>query len=158
MTVDKIISTKINEYFRVEQEVSKETLELITWYIYQLEDNRHHDLYLLAKILPEKYTRSLVSYFDGDIIKFPKKEEYVNLKLSAICFFLKKIQGWNWQQIKKFLSIPEKDSDIFSSISLGNKINKISDNLNIDLKNILEDTTFKDDKKIKKMFKEYLKE
>jgi hypothetical protein len=156
MNFNQNVSKVLEEYYNVDRKVSKETLELITWYIYQLEENRHHDLYVIAKILPEKYIKPFVSYFDGDTIKCPKKEHYLDLRLSAICFFLKKIQGWNWQQIKNFLCIPEKDLEVFSSISLGNKINKISVSLNSDLKNILNNTEFKEDKKIQEMFKDYL--
>lgn len=156
MVIDQSINKTVNEYFNVEKEVSKETLEIITWYIYQLEENRQHDLYLLAKILDENDIASLVSYFGGETFKLPKKEEYIDLRLSAVCFFLKKIQGWNWQQIKHFLGIPEKDLEILSPISIGNKINKISENLNNEIKTILKNTKFDNPEKVKEIFQSYL--
>lgn len=156
MNLNQNINKKINDYFNIEKEVSKETLEIITWYIYQLEENRQHDLYLLAKILPEEYIMKLVSYFDGDNIQLPKKDEYVDLKLASVCFFLKKIQKWNWQQIKDFLNIPEKDIEVLSPISVGNKINKIEENLNRDIKDILKNTKFSDNQRVKKIFQEYI--
>ena len=147
------ISQKIENYFNVDKRVSRETLELLTWYIYSLEENRHHDLYLITKILPEKYSSALISYFDGDHIKLPTKEEYIRLRLLAVCFFLKESQGWSWDRIKMFLNISGRDIDEFSSISLGNKINKIKDNLNKDIRDIIENSEIVNDYFV---FKSYL--
>ena len=151
---NSIVNT-IDNYFNVDKKVSKETLEILTWYIYSLEENRHHDLHLIAKILPEKYTSALVNYYDGDHIKMPFKEEYIKLRLLAVCFFLKESQGWSWERIKIFLNISGKEIDEFSSISLGNKINKIKDNLNKDIKNVIDNCEIVNDYFI---FKSYLED
>ena len=139
------ISRKIEEYFTIDKKVSSETLETLTWYIYQLEENRHHDLYLMAKILPENYNSALVNYFNGDYIKIPSKEEYIQLRFLAVCFFLKESQKWSWDKIKMFLDISGRNIDEFSSISLGNKINKIKKNLVEDIKNIIDNCEIVDD-------------
>lgn len=156
MSNNPIIKT-IDDYFNLDKKVSKKTLETLTWYIYQLDENRHHDLYLITKILPEKYISSLVNYFNGDYIKIPKKDEYIRLRLLAVCFFLKESQGWSWDRIKMFLNIAgkEKDFDEFSSISLGNKINKIKESLTEDLKDIIENCEIVDDYYV---FKSYLED
>ena len=149
------IAKKIEDYFDIDKKVSTETLEILTWYIYQLEENRHHDLHLIAKILPETYSSALVNYFDGDYIKMPTKEEYIRLRLLAVCFFLKESLGWSWDRIKIFLNIAGKEKEIeeFSSISLGNKINKIRKNLHNDIKSIMENCEIVNDYFI---FKSYL--
>jgi len=155
--MENSINEKVKKYFEADKKVSKESLEIITWFIYQLEENRQHDLWLIAKILPEKYSANLVSYFDGDYIKFPTKEQYIELRLLSVCFFLKEIQGWGWDQIKTFLNINEKDNESFSPISLGNKINKIKEYLVEDIKKILNKCEVKDDFYILKSYVNDLK-
>jgi len=159
------LKDKIDRYFEADKKVSKESLEIITWFIYQLEENRQHDLWLLAKILPESYITKLVSYFSGDIIKFPTKDQYVDLRLVSICFFLKEIQGWTWDKIRTFLSIPENDK-VFNSLSLGHRINHIKEYLVDDIKKALTKCERKDDyfilkdyiNKVKKEKKEVIKD
>ncbi len=39
------VDEKLKNYFKTEQKVSEETMEMITWFIYQMEENRCHDLF-----------------------------------------------------------------------------------------------------------------
>ena len=138
------LTDKVNKYFDADKKVSKESLEIITWFVYQLEENRQHDLWLLAKLLSEKDITKLVAYFSGDSIKFPTKDKYIELRLVSVCFFLKEIQGWDWVRIRTFLGMNENDKT-FSSLSLGHRVNKVKEHLVNDIKKTLVKCERKDD-------------
>jgi hypothetical protein len=152
-----IIQQKLEEYFEVSKDSDEKIFYQLMLYIFGL-DSKQHDLYLLAKILPIENTISLVNYFSGDNLKLPSKDQMYDAYLTAICFYFKKIKGMNWTEIKEFLNLPEKDKDLISSISLGYKINNLSDNLTRDLKSILKQVKTKDYKELVESLKRHIEE
>jgi len=137
--MDSLIKQKIEKYLKLEKETSEQILQALTLYIYEV-DSQKNDLHILAKLLKEEDIIKLVSYFNGDILKIPLKDDYRRCKLLAASFFLKVIKGWEWHQIRKYLNIEDIDDTEFSSISLGKKINNIKDDMTLEflksLKNI----------------------
>ncbi len=128
--MDNILNGKIEKYFEIEDETNKNILDQLTLYIYYLESQKSQsDLYLLAKLLEQDPLYKLIDYYDGDNICMPSKEEYKRAYLLGVSFFLKKIVGLNWEQIKNFLNLSTKEDDSVSSISLGRRINQIEEEL-----------------------------
>jgi len=128
--MDNILNEKIDKYFEIEDEANKNILDQLTLYIYFLESQKSQsDIYLLARLLDPDSLYKLVDYYDGDHLCMPSKEEYKRAYLLGISFFLKKIVGLNWEQIKSFLNLSSKEDDSVSSISLGRRINQIEEEL-----------------------------
>ncbi|OQA15562.1 MAG: hypothetical protein BWY64_02839 [bacterium ADurb.Bin363] len=137
----------IDEYFRKEEELEKNNFDQLTLYIYSLESQTNSDLYMLAKLLKKEDLDKMVSYFDGDVIRLPSKEEYKSCVLTALCFYLKEIKQWTWPEIKQYLNLPDNYKDELSSISIGGKINKVKASLGKDLLKALYATEENDFKK-----------
>ena len=136
MTENSLVNKKIQEYFKIDKLSAKQSFDALTLYIYSLQSNQN-DLYLLAKILPESSISELVSYYDGDYLRIPSKDDYKVARLVALSFFLKEIEKWSWPNIKDFLSLAEEDADQFNTVSLGIKIKQVKDKMNKDLLNLL---------------------
>lgn len=157
-----VIKEKLEEYFKIEEEVSLNVFNQLALYIYQLETkNSNTDLYYLAKILDQENLIKLVSYYDGDILKMPTKDELRTCTLVALCFYLKEYKGWDWTEIKSFVNLPENNKELLSSISLGRKINNIKDSLNKDIRKLLKKVKIDNQGDLLKNFesiKEYLNE
>jgi len=126
--MENIVKEKLKKYLKVEEETASSLFEQLALYIYSLEAEKH-DLYILAKLLPEKEISKLVAYFDGDTIKLPTKKEHRTLLLLGVCYYLKEIKRFTWEEIKTFLDLPENNQDLVSSISLGGKINKLNEKI-----------------------------
>lgn len=135
--MQEFLKNTLEEYFKKDEVLNNEIFNELLLYIYSLESGTS-DLYMLAKILPEESLQKLITYYDGDIIKLPSREEYKNHTLVALCFWLKVFKNYNWIEIKEYLKIPENNKDMLSSISIGNKINKIKRILGDDLIEALE--------------------
>jgi hypothetical protein len=141
-----IIQDRLDKYFKIEEYNVKKIFNQLSLYIYYLESrDTKKDLYVLAKILPEEYLSKVISYFDGDIIKMPTKAEYKESYVLALCYYLKEIKQWSWVQIKEFLSLPDLEKDDLSSIKIGKKINKIKEEINKNLLNIIQSTKIEDE-------------
>lgn len=151
---DTIIA-KLEEYFKKEEISYEKLFNQISLYIYYIfsTTRAQSDLYILAKLLSHKDLRKLIDYFSGDKIVVPTYEELLEADVLAICYYLKEIRGWNWEQIKKFFPSEEYQNFDFSSISFGKKINSVKDLLKKDLKNALKDLKAVDNKKLKKFLK-----
>ena len=117
---------KLQEYFNEEKTLHKEIFDQISLYIYYLFSSKSQsDLYVLAKLLNNhELLRKLARYYAGSKIQMPTGEELLEADILTICFYLKEIRGWNWEQIKSFFPLEYQDFD-FSSISFGKKINTI---------------------------------
>jgi hypothetical protein len=146
------IKDQLEEYFKAQEKADEDVLNQIILYIYYLESkSSNSDLFILARLLPNDVLYKLISYYDGDILKMPSKEEFKKSYVVSICFYLKEVKGWSWEQIKEFFpSNPEYD-DLLSSISIGKRINKVKDTLGKDLMNLIKTLKIE---KIKKFQKE----
>lgn len=142
-----LIQQKLDDYFKSQEESDEKIFYQLMLYIFGME-SKQHDLYLIAKILPMDQLISFINYFGGDTIKIPSKDTVQRNYLVSVCYYLKCIKGLNWTEIKELLNLPEKDKDMISSISLGYKINYISDNMTKDLKNILKQVKTRDYKEL----------
>jgi len=128
--MDKILNNKIDKYFEIEDEANRNILDQLTLYIYFLESQKSQsDLYLLARLLEKDPLYKIIDYYDGDTLYMPSKEEYKRAYMLGISFFLKKIVGLNWEQIKGFLNLSSEDEESISSISLGRRINQIEEEM-----------------------------
>lgn len=132
-----IIQQKLAEYFETSQQADEDVFNQLVLYVYAVE-SQNSDLHLLAKILPQEYLTKLINYYDGDTLKLPSKENYMQCYLTALTYYLKCIKRMSWSEIKEMIDLPEKDKDIISSISLGYSINRINRDMTRDLKEILK--------------------
>lgn len=137
------IKEKLKNYLVVEEETASKIFEQLAFYIYSLESGKH-DLYILAKLLPEEDINKMVAYFDGDTIKLPSKEQHKTLLLLSVCFYLKVLKGYSWERIKEFLDLPENNQNMLSSISIGGKINKLQSQISDEFLKMLQTTKIKD--------------
>ena len=132
-----IIQQKLAEYFETSQQADIDVFNQLVLYVYAVE-SQNSDLHLLAKILPQEYLTKLINYYDGDILKLPSKENYMQCYLIALSYYLKCIKGMSWSEIKEMIDLHEKDKDMISSISLGYALNRINRDMSRDLKAILK--------------------
>lgn len=124
----------IDEYLNLEKQTAESVFIQLFLYICSIESQYYvSDLYMLGKILPPEQIKKIIDYYDGDSIRIPRKEEYNVSMLTALCFFLKVIQGYSWADIKDFVNLPENSSDILSTISIGRKINNIQSKIGKDI-------------------------
>ena len=137
--MQQFLKNVLDQYFIKDEILNEKMFNELVLYVYSLE-SRDSDLYMLSKLLNEESLLKLISYYDGDILKIPSKEEYKNCLLTALCFWLKTFKGYTWFEIKEYLDIPENNKDMLSSISIGGKINKLKDSLGKDLVKVLERT------------------
>lgn len=129
-----LVKEKLDAYFKVEEN-SKNIFNQLALFIYFSESQKSNsDLFLLARLLPDEFLSKIIYYFDGDIIKIPTRQEYKDSYILALCFYLKEIKGWSWEEIKNFLPISEfNKNDDLSSISIGKKINTIKESMDRNL-------------------------
>jgi len=141
----KLIEQTLDKYFKEveEGEGTEKIFNQLALYLYSL-DSHENDLYILAKILPEKELQKVITYFDGRHIKIPTQEKYQECLVLSLCFYLKEVKGWSWPEIKQFLDLPEKYKKEVSSISLGGKINNIKKRLTTDLKTLITSISVQD--------------
>lgn len=130
--MQKAIKSVLDSYFLQEKEDTKKIINQIFLYVASLQEERN-DLYVLAKILDDDTLWELISFYSGEVIKMPSKEEALESLLVTTCFYLKEIKGWSWSEVKNFMNLPEKYQEQISNISLGGKINKLKKQLNKDL-------------------------
>jgi len=141
--MQNFLKNVLDDYFLKDELLNEQIFNELVLYIYSL-DNNESDLYVLANILPEEYLQKLITYYDGDILKLPSREDYKTYVLTALCFWLKVFKGYSWLEIKEYLNIPENHKDLLSSISIGNKINKIKNSMGHDLLKVLNKIDEKD--------------
>jgi hypothetical protein len=138
----EVLQETIDTYYQKLEEYDKQIFSQLALYIYYLESQKtDSDLYVLAKIIPEDHVKKIINYFSssekGSTLKLPSIDEYRKAYLLGVCYFLKEIKKWEWTRIKDFLPLPEQYQEILSPISIGKKINQISENLNKELVNLL---------------------
>lgn len=132
-----VLKKKIDEYFEEEEKNTKKIFEKLSLYIYQIEIP-DSDLHILANIVSPKDLSKIISYFDGDSLKLPSKEEHQTCLFLAVCFYLKEVKGLSWEEIKKFIDLPKQNEDLLNTIMLGRKINKIKSQMNNYFKTIIK--------------------
>jgi hypothetical protein len=130
--MQQFLKNILDSYLQQDDILNEQVFNELILYIYALE-SKDNDLYMLSRLLPEEYLQKLISYYDGDILKLPSREEYKTCVLTALCFWLKTFKGYSWFEIKEYLKIPDNNKDLLSSISIGGKINKIKENMGSDL-------------------------
>lgn len=135
--MQQFLKNILDSYLQQDDVLNEQVFNELILYIYALE-SKDNDLYMLSRLLPEEYLQKLISYYDGDILKLPSREEYKTCVLTALCFWLKTFKGYSWFEIKEYLKIPDNNKDLLSSISIGGKINKIKENMGSDLLNNLD--------------------
>lgn len=138
MQQTQVIKNKLSEHFKRDENTSS-LFHQLSLYIYETEA-KETDLHILAKILPEENLMKLIAYYDGDILKMPSKEKYEDCLFLALCYYLKEIKGWNWNQIKEFLNLPEHNQDLLNPIIVGRKISKVKSNIERYLLKVLKET------------------
>jgi len=128
------MNQRINDFLETEKKCNRELLAQLTLYIFSLESKEQkHDLYLLAKKLPMEQLIDIISYFDGDTLKLPTKEQFFKSYIISIAFYMKTVLELDWTQIKEILNLPSNESDRLSSISIGRKINDIKEKFSKDI-------------------------
>lgn len=149
--IQQLIDQTLKEYIELEKKSSREALNQITLFVYDIESS-HSDLYHLAKLLPEKQLSSLINYYDGASIKIPSKEEFKTCLLITIIFYLHEIKDMHWNDIKKMVNLPD---DEMSYHFLKKRMNEIKSKIN---KKVIDYFFSLDDKEIEDIIeKENLK-
>lgn len=129
----------IDDYFESQKISDQQIFNILRLYIYQVKSGQSgSDLHLLGKLLQPQELEAVVNYYNGDIIKTPKKSELLESTFLTICFFLKEVKGWNWLQIRDFINLPESDKELLSSISIGKQINQIKENMGKDIIDLIK--------------------
>jgi hypothetical protein len=126
MSFEETLLEKLNNYFEKD---SQNIFDQLALYIYQHE-TKETDLYILAKLLPHESLIKVINFFNGDVIKIPTKIQFKECYLTSICFYLREIKKWEWNQIKKSLNLSEED---FNTYGIGRRINAIKDSLAKDI-------------------------
>jgi hypothetical protein len=130
--MQNFLKQSLEEHFSKDDILTEQIFNELVLYVYSIE-SKDTDLPILARIFPEEQLQKLITYYDGDTLKLPSREEYRTCLLTALCFWLKTFKGYSWFEIKDYLNIPDNNKDILSSISIGGKINKLKDALGKDL-------------------------
>lgn len=150
--MNKFLQKALDDYFATDDILNEQLFNELSLYIYSL-DSRNNDLYMLAQLLDTNSLQKLIVYYDGDTLRLPSREAYKTSVLTALCFWLKVFKGYNWQEIKQYLDLPDVHKDILSSISIGGKINKIKEILGIEL---VEKLSAIDEKEFTNFYKELI--
>ena len=131
---NQIVLKIIDEYFKKQQISDKQIFQALRLYIFTIKSGQHEsDLHILAKILDPEALQKVIEYFNGDVLRIPKKAELLESTFLTICFYLKEVKGWNWIQIREFINLPESDQDLLSSISIGKQINGLKEEMGRDI-------------------------
>ena len=129
----------IDSYFSESKLLDKQIFNIIKLYIYEIKARQFgSDLHIIGKLLQPEELNAVVEYYDGDILKMPKKSELLEATFLTICFYLKEIKGWNWLQIREFVNLPEADKDLLSSISIGKQINNLKETMGKDMMELIK--------------------
>jgi hypothetical protein len=129
----------IDDYFKSQQLTDAQIFNILRLYIYEIKSMQYGcDLHMLGKLLPPSTLEAVTNYYDGDVIKPPKKSELLESTFLSICFFLKEIKGWDWIKIKEFINLPEADKDLLSSISIGKQINHLRESMGKDIMDLIK--------------------
>ena len=143
MSQSGIIKEKLDYYLKTGEIESQKIFDQLSLLIFSSEA-KGTDLNILAQILPTEYLMKMINYYNGDLLRLPTKEQFQDCLLLSICFYLKQIKGMSWPEIKEFMDLPDNEKDMISSISLGCQINKIQENLNKEMLNLLKQLDLKD--------------
>ena len=149
--ISELVNNRVDRYFGGREYEEFEKFWLLSLMIFELEDaNDDSDLYMLVELLKDnptsrQYLTSLISYYNGDIIRMPTKEKFRYCTMLGICWFLKDFKGWDWNKIKSYLDIPEwmmndLEKEIYTTISFGRKIGKLKSRLQKSFIDSLEST------------------
>lgn len=123
------LSKTIEDYLAIEKntESEVEALNQLALTIYDIE-SKDSDLYVLAKLLPDKYLHKVISHYDsnnGNAMKLPTKKEFHDCLLIALTFYLHEIKGYRWPEIREIVNYTKEEEKLFSAVSLGKKIAKL---------------------------------
>lgn len=128
----------IDNYFSEHKLLDQQIFNIVRLYIYEIKAKQFDsDLHLLGKLLQPEELSAIVEYYDGDVMKMPKKSELLEATFLTICFYLKEIKGWNWIEIREFVNLPEADKDLLSSISIGKQINGLKETMGKDIMELI---------------------
>lgn len=133
----KLIMSKMSSYKKNTSYSIDQVFNALSLYIYSMQGHIN-DLYILSKILDKQSLEKLISYYDGDTLRIPSKEEFKQAELISSCYFLKEIQGWSWEKIKTFLQLTKADEDMFNTMSLGKQLIDIKENINRDISSMMK--------------------
>jgi len=111
------LSGIIINYMNVEKRIGKETYSILP------------ELFSTMGI---ENTINLIKYFGGEKIEIPSHEEMYQSFLVIICYYKKKIEGKDWNQIREELAI-----DI-SPHTLGKIIEKIDNDISLQVEDLKE--------------------
>jgi hypothetical protein len=131
LTLSKLKS-KIEEHFKQSESNLHSMLNQLALFIFSKQMGVN-DLYILGKYLSYEQIVKLSDYYNGDAVRMPKREDLKQNYLLALTYFLKEIQGWDWDKIKKYLDYGED----FSAISYGKMIKSLKFQINQDLDRII---------------------
>ena len=127
--------SELNNIF---QEENSKILETITLLVYEIENDKKNDLFLLARLLDEQSLVNMISYFGGHTIKLPTSDEYYNSSVIAMMFYLVDIKGMLFPEAKAFLEKQDIKFQEHESI-VGRKLAKSRQTLALKMAQIIEE-------------------
>ena len=145
----ELILKKLEKYFTVEEKTTKEILNQLSLFIFR-DQSPESDLYKLAEILSDEQLIKLLDYFDGATLKLPTKKKHNECLLLVLCYFLKEVEHYSWNEIKSLLKLSTKETNSISSVALGKKLNKLNTKLQDKMDYIINELSIDDIKKLVK--------
>lgn len=110
---------RIKEILQTHSKTEMEQLiDLVSMVIYNQGNDDLSRLYYDVGL--ESFSK-IIALFSQRTIKFPDREEFQDLLMTALCYYYKEVQKMSWDEIKAIFNFKE-----FSSIKYGKGIAKLN--------------------------------
>lgn len=147
---EQYLKNYIKDYLESDDEINGKLLKQLRFQIYALDEGQS-DIYMLSKILPEKYVVELIKYYGEDCLRLPDQEKFYYLNMIAIIYFLRKEKKMEWSKIRKDLKL-SKDDSRWATNNLSKEVQRIDEGLDLRTKQSLSRLG---EKSLEKILQEY---
>jgi hypothetical protein len=131
----------LNELEELKSKISKldlESLNSITFLVYEIENDSKNDLFILSKLIDEKSLNRLINHYDGTAIRIPSIDDYKRSSVLALYFYLMDIKNKSFKDATNIIeSSGYKIEESISSI--GKQVSALRQKLAIRIKEVIED-------------------
>lgn len=131
----------MNELEELKSKISKldlESLNSITFLVYEIENDSKNDLFILSKLIDEKSLNRLINHYDGTAIRIPSIDDYKRSSVLALYFYLMDIKNKSFKDATNIIeSSGYKIEESISSI--GKQVSALRQKLAIRIKEVIED-------------------
>lgn len=131
----------MNELEELKSKISKldlESLNSITFLVYEIENDSRNDLFILSKLIDEKSLNRLINHYDGTAIRIPSIDDYKRSSVLALYFYLMDIKNKSFKDATNI--IESSGYKIEESVStIGKQVSALRQKLAIRIKEVIED-------------------